>query len=132
MFDDKLLRNFIGFDDLWKFSKSLPAKLPSYPPYNLKRIGDNKYVLEVAVAGFSKNQLEIELADDKLVISGISKEPEDEEYVYQGLAARSFKREWVLADNIEIKNAKLVNGVLQVILEALIKGHEAIKIDISE
>lgn len=117
-------------------------KAVNYPPYNLKKVDDNKYVIEMAVAGFSKHDIEIELADDKLTIKGNSEadsefDPEGAEgipaMIYQGLAMRPFTRSFTLADNVEIRGAKLINGILKVGLEAIIPEHKKPKkIDITD
>lgn len=107
------------------------AKMANYPPFNIKKLDDNKYTIELAVAGFAKSQLSIEIEGNKLVVSGISKEPENEngEYLYKGLASRAFKREWVLADSIEVTGSELTNGVLKIWLEALTKASKRIEIN---
>jgi molecular chaperone IbpA len=96
----------------------------------------------MAVAGFSKHDIEIELADDKLTIKGNSEadgefNPETAEgipaMIYQGLAMRPFTRSFTLADNVEIRGAKLINGILKVGLEAIIPEHKKPKkIDIED
>ena len=80
--------------------------------------GENIYVIEMAVAGFSKSQIEIEIDGDKLNIRGNTDEAEAEDhYLYRGLAARPFTRTFMLNDNVEVKNAAFVNGMLKVFLE---------------
>lgn len=141
-------RFFVGIDPLVKKladAAEQTAKLATnYPPYNIKKLDDNKYVIEMAVAGFDKQDLEIELADDKLVIKGNvqSGEPAEKDsrgewtwpqVLYQGLAMRPFTRQFTLADNVEIRGAKLINGILRVGLEAIIPEHKKPKkIDIAD
>jgi molecular chaperone IbpA len=128
---------FVGFDkviDKMTFvANQAQAIAANYPPYNLKKIDDNKYVIEMAVAGFSKHDIEIELADDKLTIKGNSEadadfDPEGAEdvyaMIYQGLAMRPFTRTFTLADNVEIKGASMLNGILKVVMEAIIPEHK--------
>lgn len=138
-------RYFIGLDRIadrvTQLAQETQKAVTNYPPYNLKKIDNNKYVIEMGVAGFSKHDIEIELTDDKLTIKGNSEadaefNPETAEgipaMIYQGLAMRPFTRSFTLADNVEIKGAKLVNGVLRVMLEAIIPEHKKpkkIKID---
>jgi molecular chaperone IbpA len=132
-------RFFVGFDKVAEKMAQVAdqtAKLASnYPPYNLKKIDDNKYVIEMAVAGFCKQDIELELIEDKLVIKGNVQSGEEAEQdskgewtwpqvLYQGLAMRPFTRQFNLADNVEIRGAKLINGILKIGLEAIIPEHK--------
>lgn len=123
-------RFFVGFDPIIKKlsdAAEQSVKLAqNYPPYNIKKIEDNKYTIELAVAGFGKQDLEIEIVDDKLVIKGNTQHDADDHaaYLYQGLAQRAFTRTFNLADNIEIKGAALLNGILKIALEAIIPEHK--------
>jgi molecular chaperone IbpA len=103
--------------------------IPNYPPYNLKKVDDNKYVIEVAVAGFAKSDIEITLEDDKLIIKGESKSDETKSdskdiELYKGIANRAFERSFALSENIEVKDAQYLNGMLKVILERIIPEHK--------
>jgi molecular chaperone IbpA len=124
---------FIGFDDqlsrFYDIHESFGKFIPNYPPYNLKKVDDNKYVIEVAVAGFAKSDIEITLEDDKLIIKGESKSDEKESEskdveLYKGIANRAFERTFALSDNIEVKDAQYLNGMLKVILERIIPEHK--------
>ena len=107
---------------------NMAKTIPGYPPYNIKQVKDNKYVIEMAVAGFAKTDIEVTLDGDKLVIKGTSKDTEpDEVYVYKGIAARNFERTFTLADKVEIKDAEIVNGMLNIWLENIVKAQDAIK-----
>ena len=133
-------RFFVGFDPIVKklseaTEQTLKAAQQNYPPYNIKKIDENKYLIEMAVAGFGKQDLEIELAEDKLIIKGNvqSGEPAEQDskgewtwpaFLYQGLANRPFTRTFNLADNVEIRNASLLNGILKIALEAIIPEHK--------
>ena len=122
----------IGFDDvlsqLEKVHSNMAKTIPGYPPYNIKQVKDNKYVIEMAVAGFAKTDIEVTLDGDKLVIKGTSKDTDpDEAYVYKGIAARNFERTFTLADKVEIKDAEIVNGMLNIWLENIVKAQDAIK-----
>jgi molecular chaperone IbpA len=142
-------RFFVGFDKVAEKMATIAdetAKLATkYPPYNLKKIDENKYIIEMAVAGFAKQDLEIEIADDKLIIKGNVKsgEPAEETseegnwtwplMLHQGLAQRPFTRTFSLADNVEIKGASLLNGILKIVLESIIPEHKKPKkIDIED
>lgn len=122
-------RYFVGFDKL--FDRFAAAQLDSaklltnYPPYNIKKVDDNRYVIEMAVAGFGKQDIELELADDKLTIRGnISATDDGVKEIYRGIANRGFTRQFSLADNVEIRDAELFNGLLRVWLEAIIPEHK--------
>jgi molecular chaperone IbpA len=141
-------RFFVGFDKVAEKMATIAdqtAKLATnYPPYNLKKVDENKYIIEMAVAGFGKQDLEIELADNKLIIKGNvhSGEPAEEDsqgawtfphILYQGLAMRPFTRTFTLADNVEIRNADMLNGILRIVLEAIIPEHKKpVKIEIKD
>lgn len=128
---------FVGFDDqfnrLAKIHDDLTKNIPNYPPYNIKKVDDNKYVIEMAVAGFSKSEIEVEFADDKLIVRGNAKEDEPTDYLFKGIAARNFTRTFALNDQIEIKGAGLVNGMLKIALERIIPEHKKPKkIDVTD
>ena len=123
----------VGYDkffvDLNDITKDM-AKKVTYPPYNIKQINKNKYVIEMAVAGFAKSDIEVTLDGNKLVVKGNAKEDElkeDEQYFFKGIANRNFERSFTLADKIEIQNAEMVNGMLKVWLESLVQTQDAIK-----
>lgn len=119
----------IGFDDtidMMLKSAEYAQKATGYPPYNIKKVKDDKYVIELAVAGFAKSDIEIQLQGNKLVIQGQSKD-EDAEFLYKGIANRGFSREFTLADKVEIKDAEIVNGMLKVWLSSLVQTQDAIK-----
>ena len=122
----------VGFGDtLETFQKAAEqaAKASgSYPPYNIKQVKDNKYVIELAVAGFTKSDIEITLEGNKLVIKGSAKDEElPDSFIWKGIANRNFQRSFTLADTIEIKNAEYVNGMLKVWLENIVKTQDAVK-----
>ena len=117
----------VGFDNLFdrinEFHDSVAKNIPNYPPYNIKKVEDNKYVIEMAVAGFGKSDIEITTEDSKLVIKGNVKSDEDEESVdtiWGGLAFRPFTRMFTLNDQVEVNNAEMINGLLKVTLERII------------
>jgi molecular chaperone IbpA len=120
----------VGFDDTLETIRKVAeqsAKAVGYPPYNIKQVKDNKYVIEMAVAGFARTDIEMTLDGNKLVIKGASKDDPETEYVYKGIANRNFERSFTLADKVEIKDAELVNGMLKVWLESIVKTQDAIK-----
>jgi len=119
---------FVGFDDQFnrmaKLHDDITKNIPNYPPYNIKKTGDNTYVIELAVAGFAKQDIEIEFADDKLIIKGNTKDDESSDFLFKGIAARNFTRTFVLDDQIEIKDAAMLNGMLKIALERIIPDHK--------
>ena len=117
----------VGFDKMFDDLQEMAKKTASYPPYNIKQVKDNKYVIEMAVAGFGKSDIEMTLDGNKLVIKGATKDDTETDYLYKGIANRSFERTFTLADKVEIKDAELVNGMLKVWLENMIKAQDAIK-----
>lgn len=132
-------RFFVGFDPVVKrFADAAEscAKATNYPPYNIKKVDENKYVIELAVAGFARNDLEVELEDSKLIVKGnIEKtDPEAEwpQTLFGGLAFRPFTRTFTLADNVEIKSSELANGLLKIWLEAITPESKKVKIDIQD
>lgn len=118
----KQLNTTIGFEPILKklaeMTESMP-KIPTYPPYNIKKTGENTYVIELAVAGFGKQDLELELQEGVLTIKG-SVSSDDADYIYKGIAERAFTRQFTLADTVEVKNADLINGMLKIWLERFI------------
>jgi len=123
---DKL---YVGFDDQFnkmaKIHDDLTKSIPNYPPYNIKKTGDNTYVIEVAVAGFAKQDIEIELDNGKMIIKGNVQNAEEEEtFLFKGIANRAFTRAFTLEDQIEVKDAEMFNGMLKVFLERIIPEHK--------
>jgi molecular chaperone IbpA len=113
-------RSTVGFDRLFSALDQLggaDGSVPSYPPYNIARTGENAYRISVAVAGFTDADLSIEAKENTLTMRG-EKQSDGEEkpgYVlYQGIAARAFERSFQLADYVEVKGASLENGLLHV------------------
>lgn len=120
---------FVGFDDQFnrmaKIHDDLTKNIPNYPPYNIKKTGDNTYVIELAVAGFAKQDIEIELADGKMIVKGnVQSDDSNENFLFKGIAARNFQRIFALDDQVEVKNAEMINGMLQVFLERIIPEHK--------
>lgn len=128
MFKD-LDKYFVGFDNTYnrlsKMHDDLTKGIPNYPPYNIKKVTDDRYIIELAVAGFSKSEIEIEIADGKLVVKGTSKDDaEVDNWIYKGIANRNFTRTFVLNDNLEVKDAEMMNGMLRIWLDMLIPEHK--------
>jgi molecular chaperone IbpA len=134
----ELTKSAIGFDQIVKklgeMTENLP-KIPTYPPYNIRKVDENKYVIEVAVAGFGSQDLELELQDGTLTIKGKTAAASNDtsDYIFKGIADRAFTRQFTLADTVVVKNADLVNGMLKVALERFIpEEKKPQKININE
>lgn len=118
---------FVGFEDqfnrLAKLHDDVTKNIPNYPPYNIRKTGDNTYVIEVAVAGFARQDIELEFANDTLTVRGNTTE-DNSDYLFKGIANRAFTRTFALNDQIEIKDATLLNGMLQIVLDRIIPDHK--------
>lgn len=116
---------FVGFDDqfnrMQKLHDDLTKNIPNYPPYNIKKVDDTHYVIELAVAGFAQQDIEIEIDGGKLVVKGnVQSAEEEDNFLFKGIAARAFTRTFALNDQVEVKDAELFNGMLKIALERLI------------
>lgn len=118
---------YVGFDDNWnrmaKLHDDLTKNIPNYPPYNIRKVEDNKYVIEMAVAGFGKSDVEITLDGNRLIITGNTTDDNDN-FLFKGIAKRAFTRTFALDENIEIENAEMINGMLKIALEKIIPEHK--------
>lgn len=132
---------FVGFDDqilkMSKMNEEFTKHIPNYPPYNIKKVSDNKYVIEIAVAGFSKQELEVTMEDSVLTVSGnldVNDQITDSvtQYIHKGISERAFTRKFTLADSVEIKNAEYINGMLKIWLDRMIPLSKSTKIDIKD
>jgi molecular chaperone IbpA len=114
-----LYQSAIGFDRMASLLDSLARdSKPSYPPYNIELVDENRYRITMAVAGFSQDELEITSEQNTLVIAGRQAERDDRrEYLYQGIAERNFERKFQLAEHVRVVAARLENGLLHVELE---------------
>jgi molecular chaperone IbpA len=126
----------IGFDkffDRFKELQAQTAKALSYPPYNIKKTGDNTYVIEMAVAGFGKQDIEITLEENTLKVNGnVANNGDEQNYIFKGIAERPFAHTFTLADTVEIKNAEIINGMLRIWLDNIVPQKKARKVNINE
>jgi molecular chaperone IbpA len=114
-----LYRSTVGFDRVFDMLDSA-SKVESngYPPYNIERIDENDYRITLAVAGFSEEELEVEIHENTLKITGSRSDADTgREFLYQGIAGRSFERRFELADHVLVAGASLVNGLLNIDLK---------------
>lgn len=114
-----LTRFAVGFEDLFREMDklNLNASNTAYPPYNIVTVDENKFQIEVAVAGFAEKDLDITLENGVLTIAGNKEEEEAREFVHKGIAMRNFTRTFRLATHIEVEGADLKNGLLVVTLK---------------
>ena len=123
---------FVGFDDqfnkLQKLHDDLTKNIPNYPPYNIKKIDDTHYTIEMAVAGFGQSDIDIEIDGGKLIVKGnVNSTEPDENFLFKGIAARAFTRSFALNDQVEVKDAEIFNGMLKIALERLIPEEKKAK-----
>ena len=120
-----LYPQFVGFDQLFNELERL-VEVPThprqttFPPHNVLKVDDSHYVVEMAVAGFSKEEIDIQLDDGILIVKGDKKDKEEFEYVYRGIATRSFTKSIRLIDTIEVRGAEFKDGILRIALENVI------------
>lgn len=114
-FDTNALnRALLGFDSL--FSDFEHRVNTNYPPYNILKRNENTYEIEIAVTGFSKDEITVEVDQNRLIVKGIRSAnlDDDSEYLHRGLASRDFTREWTLAEHMIVGEGRIKNGVLTV------------------
>ncbi len=114
-----LFRSTVGFDRMNRlFDNAYNTEMPSYPPYNIEKLGDDEYRVTMAVAGFGPDDLEITQKENALFIKGGAKTGgENVQYLHRGIAARAFERRFALADHVNVVDAGLDNGILVVELK---------------
>jgi len=107
---------FIGFDSLLNKLNRPVQGSTNYPPYNLMKTGDDTFLIELAVAGFSEEEIDIEVQDGTLTIKGEDTRYDSDKvsYIHKGIATRNFERKFTLADTIQVDGASMHNGVLSV------------------
>lgn len=121
---EKALGFSIGFDSM--FDRLLGGNMQhvsnsqGYPPYNIRKEGEAKYIIEMAVAGLSEDDLEVELKEGTLTIRSKQSTDDESDYVHRGIAKRQFERSFALSDDIVVKGCDLTNGMLIVELEKVI------------
>ena len=96
------------------------SQATGFPPYNIRKEGDYNYVIELALAGFGKKDIEVEVADGTLTIRSVKENSEDDSTVYRGISRRRFERKFTMADDIVVNGATLENGMLTVELERVV------------
>jgi len=126
----------IGFDDVFDhFEKMFDSDFSAvnYPPYNIVKTGPEKYDIEVALAGYSKDDIRVDYSESQLTIKSVKedKKGEEEGVLHKGIAKRFFSRTFTIADDVEVKDAELKDGLLKVSLKRIVpEGKEARQINI--
>ena len=121
-------QNGIGMDDYLDRFFNEPSQTSNYPPYNLIQLNNHESTLEIALAGFKKDELQVFTEFGKLYVQGTKEESEvDGTFVHQGLAQRSFQRIWTVSDDTKVGSVKFVDGLLTVELNKILPEHHARK-----
>ena len=107
------------FDNLSRYTAD-NVQSTGFPPYNIRKEGDYNYVIELALAGFGKKDIEVEVADGTLSVRSVKENSEDDSTVYRGISYRRFERKFTMADDIVVNGATLENGMLTVDLERVV------------
>ena len=124
-----LYPQFVGFDNIFNELERLvdgtaPTRNTSFPPHNIIKLDDNKYVVEMAVAGFGQDEVDVEIQDGILIVKGEKKDQAEVDYLYRGIATRSFTKSIRLSDTIEVRGAQFKDGILKIGLENVIPEHK--------
>ena len=111
-----LYRSTVGFDRMFDLLDSIgKSETGGYPPYNIERLDEDDYRITLAVAGFADSDIDIELHENKLAVTGRKSATEGEQtFLYQGIAGRSFERQFQLAEHVKVAGASLINGLLNI------------------
>ena len=122
-----LLRSSVGFDvfdNIFDSVFNLNESNTSYPPYNILK-SDNNYTISLAIAGFSKDEIDVSLQENEIVIKGVAKDQDNKiQFLHRGIAGRNFERKFRLADTIKVSNASYEDGLLNIYLEREIPEHQ--------
>ena len=125
---ERINRNSIGLDDYLNRFWDTPSPAQNYPPYNLVQINNVLSKLEIALAGFKKDDIKVYTEFGKLYVEGKKEESEDVgEFVHKGLAQRSFQRVWTISDDTKVGSVSFTDGLLAVELEKIVPEHHARK-----
>jgi molecular chaperone IbpA len=124
-----LYPQFVGFDQLFNELERLvegtqQSRNTSFPPHNIIKVDDNRYVVEMAVAGFSQDEVTVEIEDGTLIVKGEKTDKSEVNYVYRGIGTRSFTKSIRLNDTIEVRGAQFKDGILKIGLENVVPDHK--------
>jgi len=127
---ERINKNSIGMDQYFDKVFNLQQTQSNYPPYNLIEVSSSESLLELALAGFKKEDVKVYTQDGKLFVEGNQQEDKEssQNYVHRGLAQRSFTRAWSLSDETEVRSVKFENGLLAIVLGRIIPDHHQKKV----
>jgi len=123
---DRVKTYSIGFDRMFDrlFDDSFVTTANNYPPYNIVKVSDTDYAIQIAVAGFGKDDIEIETKENTLTVKSVEKKDgevvDDTTYLHKGISNRAFRRSFTIADDVVVKGASFENGLLNIELERII------------
>ena len=125
---DKINKHSIGMDEYFDRLFKLHETTTNYPPYNLVQVNNVESHLEIALAGFKKEEVNVFTEYGKLFVEGQKEDTESEKtFIHKGLASRSFKRAWTLSDDTEVRDVSFEDGLLRIILGKVVPDHHARK-----
>ena len=124
---DKITKNSIGLDDYLNRFWDESTK-ENYPPYNIVHVNNVESRLEIALAGFKKDEVKVYTEYGKIFVEGTKEKKEEETYSHKGLAQRSFSRQWSLSDDVEVKDVNFADGLLTITLGKIVPEHHAKKV----
>jgi molecular chaperone IbpA len=124
----EIQKNSIGMDEWFKRFDTAYESHTNYPPYNLVKESSIDFRLEIALAGYRKEDIEVTTEWNKLFIEAKKVSDTDNEYLHQGLAKRAFTRSWTLSDDVEVKDVSFENGLLTIKLNRVIPEHQKKKV----
>lgn len=114
----------VGFDNMFDelLRNTSQQASTNYPPYNVIKHSEDKFTIELAVAGFKEGDIDVQIEKNQLTVTGeqVTELNSEREYLHRGISARNFTRVWTLADNVEVKGAEVANGILTISLERYI------------
>jgi molecular chaperone IbpA len=112
----------VGFDSMFHRLMHSPTQQDTgYPPYNIRKVDEYNYIIEIALAGFSEDDIEVEVSDGTLTVrSKESNDTAEQQYVHRGIAKRIFSKAWTLSDDMIVKSAEFTNGLLNISLEKIV------------
>lgn len=123
-----LYPSVVGFDGLFdRLDNLMNEKVSTFPPHNIVKLSDSKYHVEMAVAGFAEDELTIETLRNVLSIKGEKKNEESKEYLHQGIATRSFTKNFTVADTVRVTGASMNNGILSIELENIVPEEKQVR-----
>ena len=122
-----LFHQTLGFENFLRDVEAIlneTKPVTNFPPHNIIKLDDNKYVVELAVAGFGKDEIDIQVQENTLTIKGEKQDKDGHQYLHRGIGTRSFTKSITIADTIEVKGAEYKDGILRIGLENIIPEHK--------